>query len=135
MAVCTIILEVYHHFYQRPQVSEAQTERSVCNSVFQSEEAAAGLCSVLCSVPPAKHLCRAGPASLGKLEGPWGARSLHPGYNCAVHPPSCVCTTLALALAVPTKGEPQRAGIHWPHVLGTGPISAMHLHPHGPRAA
>lgn len=36
MVVCTIILEVYHHFHRRPQLSEAQTpELSICSSVFQ----------------------------------------------------------------------------------------------------
>lgn len=73
MAVCTIILEVYHHFYHRAELSEAQAPEMLCFNQGEEKQRVClpperalcaeqgGLSPVLCSAPPAKHLCRALP--------------------------------------------------------------------------
>lgn len=103
MVVCTIILEVYHHFYHRPWLSEAQTpELSVSNSVFQPEEEKkkqglpereeVRLCKdqgagILPCIQHSRQSVSAGQDC--PPQGSWGVSLVgtpsQPGYNCAVH--------------------------------------------------
>lgn len=91
MVVCTIILEAYHHFHHRPQLSEAQTpELSIGSSVFQAGAEQKNQQGWLGVKPLAQRCCGAAavlcPEAAGKGAGrTWGTRG-HPILQ-GLHPP------------------------------------------------